>query len=41
MLTDVKSRRFGYEFFKATHLLAAVIFIVTFFWHVDFTLTSA
>ncbi|KAH7410353.1 ferric reductase NAD binding domain-containing protein [Phaeosphaeria sp. MPI-PUGE-AT-0046c] len=33
-------RRFGYEFFKATHLFAAVIFMVTFFWHCDYTLTS-
>ncbi|OAG06197.1 uncharacterized protein CC84DRAFT_1092426 [Paraphaeosphaeria sporulosa] len=30
----------GYEFFKATHFLAAVVFMVTFFWHCDYTLTS-
>ncbi|KAH4059550.1 hypothetical protein HBI38_021300 [Parastagonospora nodorum] len=33
-------RRFGYEFFKATHIFAAVVFVVTFFWHCDYTLTS-
>jgi hypothetical protein len=33
-------RRFGYEFFKATHIFGAVVFIVTFFWHCDYTLTS-
>ncbi|ORY19254.1 ferric reductase like transmembrane component-domain-containing protein [Clohesyomyces aquaticus] len=33
-------RKFGYEFFKAMHLFAAVVFIVTFFWHCDYTLTS-
>lgn len=33
-------RRFGYEFFKATHLFAAAVFVVTFFWHCDYTLTS-
>lgn len=30
----------GYEFFKATHFLAVVIFMLTFFWHCDYTLTS-
>ncbi|CAI6334207.1 unnamed protein product [Periconia digitata] len=30
----------GYEFFKATHFFAVVIFMVTFFWHCDYTLTS-
>lgn len=35
-----KYSKFGYEFFKATHLFAAVVFIVTFFWHCDYTLTS-
>ncbi|KAF5007836.1 hypothetical protein FDECE_5862 [Fusarium decemcellulare] len=33
-------RKLGYEFFKTTHFLAAVIFIITFFWHCDYTLTS-
>ncbi|KAN0099603.1 Ferric reductase like transmembrane component domain containing protein [Hyaloscypha variabilis] len=33
-------RNLGYEFFKATHLFAVVIFVVTFFWHCDWTLTS-
>ncbi|KAE9364460.1 putative ferric-chelate reductase [Stipitochalara longipes BDJ] len=35
-----KIRNLGYEFFKATHFLAVVIFMVTFFWHCDYTLTS-
>jgi formate hydrogenlyase subunit 3/multisubunit Na+/H+ antiporter MnhD subunit len=30
----------GYEFFKATHFLAVVVFIIVFFWHCDYTLTS-
>ncbi|PVH95905.1 hypothetical protein DM02DRAFT_720569 [Periconia macrospinosa] len=30
----------GYEFFKATHFFAVVIFVITFFWHCDYTLTS-
>ncbi|KAF5687135.1 ferric cupric reductase transmembrane component 7 [Fusarium circinatum] len=30
----------GYEFFKATHFFAVVIFMLTFFWHCDYTLTS-
>ncbi|KAF2995645.1 hypothetical protein E8E13_000493 [Curvularia kusanoi] len=33
-------RRMGYEFFKATHFLAVVVFIIVFFWHCDYTLTS-
>ncbi|KFY07967.1 hypothetical protein V492_06661 [Pseudogymnoascus sp. VKM F-4246] len=33
-------RNFGYEFFKLTHFLAAAVFMVTFFWHCDHTLTS-
>ncbi|KAF2641379.1 hypothetical protein P280DRAFT_517583 [Massarina eburnea CBS 473.64] len=33
-------RKLGYEFFKMTHFIAVVIFIVTFFWHCDYTLTS-
>ncbi|QPC59755.1 hypothetical protein HYE67_001986 [Fusarium culmorum] len=33
-------KRLGYEFFKATHFFAVVIFILTFFWHCDYTLTS-
>jgi NAD(P)H-flavin reductase len=30
----------GYEFFKISHFLAVVIFMLTFFWHCDYTLTS-
>ncbi|KAJ5752731.1 hypothetical protein N7520_009648 [Penicillium odoratum] len=33
-------RKFGYEFFKATHFFAAVMFVLIFFWHCDYTLTS-
>ncbi|KAL7931599.1 putative ferric-chelate reductase [Trichoderma chlorosporum] len=33
-------RNLGYEFFKATHLIAAALFILIFFWHCDYTLTS-
>ncbi|USP80904.1 hypothetical protein yc1106_08178 [Curvularia clavata] len=33
-------RNRGYEFFKATHFLAVVVFMLTFFWHCDYTLTS-
>ncbi|KAG9200516.1 hypothetical protein G6514_006858 [Epicoccum nigrum] len=33
-------RRMGYEFFKATHFLAVIVFIIVFFWHCDYTLTS-
>ncbi|KAI2474638.1 hypothetical protein Ptr902_13959 [Pyrenophora tritici-repentis] len=33
-------RTLGYEFFKATHIFAVVVFMVTFFWHCDHTLTS-
>ncbi|KID74437.1 Ferric/cupric reductase transmembrane component 7 [Metarhizium brunneum] len=33
-------RNLGYEFFKATHLFAAAIFVLIFFWHCDYTLTS-
>ncbi|QYT00175.1 Ferric-chelate reductase [Trichoderma simmonsii] len=33
-------RNLGYEFFKATHLLAAAVFVLIFFWHCDYTLTS-
>ncbi|OBT68013.1 hypothetical protein VE03_01560 [Pseudogymnoascus sp. 23342-1-I1] len=33
-------RNLGYEFFKATHLFAVVIFMIVFFWHCDYTLTS-
>ncbi|KAF3042871.1 hypothetical protein E8E12_001490 [Didymella heteroderae] len=35
-----KIRRMGYEFFKATHFAAVVVFVVVFFWHCDYTLTS-
>ncbi|KAL7925673.1 ferric reductase like transmembrane component domain-containing protein [Trichoderma austrokoningii] len=33
-------RNLGYEFFKATHLFAVVIFMIMFFWHCGYTLTS-
>ncbi|RAK81737.1 ferric reductase family protein [Aspergillus fijiensis CBS 313.89] len=33
-------RGLGYEFFKATHFLAAAVFVLIFFWHCDYTLTS-
>ncbi|KAL6901422.1 ferric reductase like transmembrane component domain-containing protein [Trichoderma evansii] len=33
-------RNLGYEFFKMTHLFAVVIFMVTFFCHCGYTLTS-
>ncbi|OJJ95982.1 hypothetical protein ASPACDRAFT_126255 [Aspergillus aculeatus ATCC 16872] len=33
-------RELGYEFFKATHFFAAAVFILIFFWHCDYTLTS-
>ncbi|KAJ5635172.1 uncharacterized protein N7484_008485 [Penicillium longicatenatum] len=33
-------RKHGYEFFKATHFFAAAMFVLIFFWHCDYTLTS-
>ncbi|CAG8975373.1 hypothetical protein HYALB_00009514 [Hymenoscyphus albidus] len=33
-------RNLGYEFFKITHFIAVVIFMITFFWHCGFTLSS-
>lgn len=33
-------RNRGYEFFKAMHFASAVIFVLIFFWHCDYTLTS-
>ncbi|KAF2720488.1 putative ferric-chelate reductase [Polychaeton citri CBS 116435] len=33
-------RGLGYEFFKAAHLFSVVIFVIVFFWHCDYTLTS-
>jgi len=38
-MTD-EYRRMGYEFFKATHFAAVVVFMIVFFWHCDYTLTS-
>jgi NAD(P)H-flavin reductase len=38
--TNTPFRNRGYEFFKATHFFAVVVFMVTFFWHCDHTLTS-
>lgn len=35
-----KRRNLGYEFFKMTHLFAVVIFMIMFFWHCGYTLTS-
>ncbi|KAF7571044.1 hypothetical protein PtrM4_110460 [Pyrenophora tritici-repentis] len=39
-LSHATIRTLGYEFFKATHIFAVVVFMVTFFWHCDHTLTS-
>ncbi|KIW36430.1 hypothetical protein, variant [Exophiala oligosperma] len=33
-------REVGYEFFKASHFFSVVVFVVIFFFHCDFTLTS-
>ncbi|KAL6822747.1 ferric reductase like transmembrane component domain-containing protein [Trichoderma sp. SZMC 28015] len=33
-------RNLGYEFFKMTHLIAVVLFMLTFFWHCGFRLSS-
>ncbi|KUJ13839.1 uncharacterized protein LY89DRAFT_708955 [Mollisia scopiformis] len=33
-------RNLGYEFFKLTHFFAVIVFMITFFWHCDWTLTS-
>ncbi|KAL6702816.1 hypothetical protein ACN47E_000902 [Coniothyrium glycines] len=33
-------RHFGYEFFKISHFACVVVFMITFFWHCDYTLTS-
>lgn len=33
-------RSLGYEFFKLTHFTSAIVFMLTFFWHCDYTLTS-
>ncbi|KAL2060255.1 hypothetical protein VTL71DRAFT_9650 [Oculimacula yallundae] len=33
-------RSLGYEFFKITHFASATVFMITFFWHCDYTLTS-
>lgn len=33
-------RNLGYEFFKVTHFFGVAVFVVTFFWHCDYTLTS-
>ncbi|KAI9702715.1 MAG: hypothetical protein M1820_006099 [Bogoriella megaspora] len=33
-------RNLNYEFFKATHIFAVVMFVIVFFWHCDYTLTS-
>ncbi len=39
-MTDPILRNLGYEFFKAAHFFAAMVFILIFFWHCDGTLTS-
>ncbi|OPB41298.1 ferric-chelate reductase [Trichoderma guizhouense] len=33
-------RNLGYEFFKMTHFIAVVLFMLTFFWHCGFRLSS-
>ncbi|CAO2649212.1 Nn.00g065970.m01.CDS01 [Neocucurbitaria sp. VM-36] len=33
-------RSLGYEFFKVTHFASVIVFMLTFFWHCDYTLTS-
>ncbi|ETN44396.1 uncharacterized protein HMPREF1541_10576 [Cyphellophora europaea CBS 101466] len=33
-------RSMSYEFFKASHFLSVVVFVLIFFWHCDYTLTS-
>ncbi|CZS91302.1 related to Fre1p and Fre2p [Rhynchosporium agropyri] len=33
-------RSMGYEFFKITHFISAAVFMIVFFWHCDYTLTS-
>ncbi|EPS31136.1 hypothetical protein PDE_06091 [Penicillium oxalicum 114-2] len=33
-------RKLGYEIFKSTHFFAAAMFVLIFFWHCDYTLTS-
>jgi hypothetical protein len=38
--TDAARRNLGYEFFKVTHFFGVAVFVVTFFWHCDYTLTS-
>lgn len=40
-LTFLAYRNKCYEFFKLTHWLAALVFMVFLFIHCDFTLTSA
>jgi hypothetical protein len=37
---SISHSKHGYEFFKATHFFAAAMFILIFFWHCDYTLTS-
>jgi hypothetical protein len=38
--TNAPISKLGYEFFKVSHFVAVVVFMVTFFWHCDYTLTS-
>ncbi|KAE8451687.1 hypothetical protein EG329_003144 [Mollisiaceae sp. DMI_Dod_QoI] len=33
-------RNLGYEFFKMSHFVSVVVFMLTLFWHCDYTLTS-
>ncbi|EED19122.1 ferric-chelate reductase, putative [Talaromyces stipitatus ATCC 10500] len=33
-------RNLGYEFFKAAHIFAVIVFMLIFFWHCNFRLTS-
>jgi len=39
-VANVTNRAFGYEFFKITHFASVIVFMLTFFWHCDYTLTS-
>ena len=39
-IADYRCRNACYEFFKATHYFMAIVFMVFFFIHCGFTLTS-
>jgi predicted ferric reductase len=40
IVSDLPNRNLGYEFFKITHFACVIVFMITFFWHCDYTLTS-